>query len=276
MEIEQAVTRHYAHGALEEAILNALEAAGKDVNRLTPKDLAPVDEFHVGGRQATMAFAEQFGPTPGMRLLDIGCGLGGAARYFASEHGCQVTGIDLSGEYVAVANTLAARVGLGERVSCQQGSALDLPFAPGSFDGAYMFHVGMNIEDKSRLFREVRRVLAPSGVFGIYDVMRLAAGDLHYPVPWTSSPDVSFVADAESYRRLLVAAGFEVVKERTRRDFALDVFGQMRARGAAGASAPLGLHIVMGASAGQKVKNMMDDITAGLIAPIELICRSAK
>ena len=276
MEIEQAVTRHYAHGALEEAILNALEAAGKDVNRLTPKDLAPVDEFHVGGRQATMAFAEQFGPKPGMRLLDIGCGLGGAARYFASEHGCQVTGIDLSGEYVAVANTLAALVGLGERVSCQQGSALDLPFAPGSFDGAYMFHVGMNIEDKSRLFREVRRVLAPSGVFGIYDVMRLAAGDLHYPVPWTSSPDVSFVADAESYRRLLVAAGFEVVKERNRRDFALDVFAQMRARGATGAPAPLGLHIVMGASAGQKVKNMMGDITAGLIAPIELICRSAK
>ena len=276
MEIEQAVTRHYAHGALEEAILNALEAAGKDVNRLTPKDLAPVDEFHVGGRQATMAFAEQFGPKPGMRLLDIGCGLGGAARYFASEHGCQVTGIDLSGEYVAVANTLAALVGLGERVSCQQGSALDLPFAPGSFDGAYMFHVGMNIEDKSRLFREVRRVLAPSGVFGIYDVMRLAAGDLHYPVPWTSSPDVSFVADAESYRRLLVAAGFEVVKERNRRDFALDVFGQMRARGAAGAAAPLGLHIVMGASAGQKVKNMIGDITAGLIAPIELICRTAE
>ena len=276
MEIEQAVTRHYAHGALEEAILNALEAAGKDVNRLTPKDLAPVDEFHVGGRQATMAFAEQFGPKPGMRLLDIGCGLGGAARYFASEHGCQVTGIDLSGEYIAVANTLAALVGLGERVSCQQGSALDLHFAPGSFDGAYMFHVGMNIENKSRLFREVRRVLAPSGVFGIYDVMRLAAGDLHYPVPWTSSPDVSFVADAESYRRLLVAAGFEVVTERSRRDFALEVFAQMRARGAAGAPAPLGLHIVMGASAGQKVKNMMGDITAGLIAPIELICRTAK
>ena len=275
MEIEQAVTRHYAHGALEEAILNALEAAGKDVNRLTPKDLAPVDEFHVGGRQATMAFAEQFGPTPGMRLLDIGCGLGGAARYFASEHGCQVTGIDLSGEYVAVDNTLAALVGLGERVSCQQGSALDLPFAPGSFDGAYMFHVGMNIENKSRLFREVRRVLAPSGVFGIYDVMRLAAGELHYPVPWTSSPDVSFVADAESYRRLLVAAGFEVVTERSRRDFALEVFAQMRARGAAGAPAPLGLHIVMGANAGQKVKNMMGDISAGLIAPIEMICRVA-
>ena len=276
MEIEQAVARHYAHGSLEETILNALAAAGKDVSRLTPKDLAPVDEFHVGGRPATMAFAEQFGLRPGMRLLDIGCGLGGAARYFANEHGCQVTGIDLSGEYVAVANALAALVGLGGRVSCQQGSALALPFAPGSFDGAYMLHVGMNIEDKSRLFAEVRRVLAPSGLFGIYDVMRLADGELSYPVPWASGPESSFVADAASYRRLLEAAGFEVLRERDRRDFALEVFAQMRARGAAGAPAPLGLHIVMGASAGQKVKNMMGDITAGLIAPTEMICRSAK
>ena len=276
MEIEQAVARHYAHGSLEEMILNALAAAGKDVSRLTAKDLAPVDEFHVGGRPATMAFAEQFGLRPGMRLLDVGCGLGGAARYFANEHGCQVTGIDLSGEYVAVANALAALVGLGGRVSCQQGSALALPFAPGSFDGAYMLHVGMNIEDKSRLFAEVRRVLAPAGLFGIYDVMRLADGELSFPVPWASGPESSFVADAASYRRLLEAAGFEVLRERDRRDFALEVFAQMRARGAAGAPAPLGLHIVMGASAGQKVKNMMGDITAGLIAPIELICRSAE
>jgi ubiquinone/menaquinone biosynthesis C-methylase UbiE len=273
MEIEQAVARHYAHGSLEESIWSALAAAGKDVNRLTPKDLAPVDEFHIGGRQATVAFAGQFGPQPGMRLLDIGCGLGGAARYFASEQGCQVTGIDLSGEYVAVANALAARVGLEKKVSYQEGSALALPFAPESFDGAYLFHVGMNIEDKARLFAEVRRVLAPSGAFGIYDVMRLAAGDLSYPVPWAGGPESSFVADAATYRRLLAAAGFEVLKERDRREFALEVFAQMRARG--GAPAPLGLHIVMGASAGQKVKNMMGDIAAGLIAPVEMICRLA-
>lgn len=275
MEIEQAVARHYAHGSLEQTILDALAAAGKDVNRLTPKDLAPVDEFHVGGRQATMAFAQQFGLRPGMRLLDIGCGLGGAARYFAHEHGCQVTGIDLSGEYVGVANALAARVGLDERVSCQAGSALALPFAPGSFDAAYMFHVGMNIEDKSRLFAQVRRVLTPSGLFGIYDVMRLAAGGLSYPVPWASGPESSFVADAASYRRLLVAAGFEVLQERDRRDFALEVFAQMKARGADAGRAPLGLHIVMGANAGQKVKNMIADIGAGLITPTELICRVA-
>ena len=275
MEVEQAVALHYAHGSLEETILDALTAAGKDLTRLTPKDLAPVDEFHVGGRPATIAFAQEFAPRPGMRLLDVGCGLGGAARYFAHEHGCRVTGVDLSEEYVNVANALAARVGLDERVSFEQGSVLALPFEPGSFDAAYMFHVGMNIEDKAKLFAEVRRVLAPAGLFGIYDVMRLAPGDLSFPVPWASGPESSFVADAASYRRWLEAAGFEVLKERNRRDFALEVFAQMRARGAAAGPAPLGLHIVMGASAGQKVKNMIGDISAGLIAPTELICRVA-
>jgi len=274
MEIEQAVVRHYAHGSLEETILDALVAAGKDLKHLTPKDLAPVDEFHVGGRPATVAFAQQFGPQPGMRLLDVGCGLGGAARYFAQEHGCRVTGIDLSEEYVNVANALAARVGLDGRVSCELGSVLALPFEPGSFDAAYMFHVGMNVENKSRLFAEVRRVLAPSGVFGIYDVMRVGAGELSFPVPWASGPESSFVSDAATYRRLLEAEGFEMLKERNRRDFAMEIFAQMRARGAGAGPAPLGLHIVMGASAGQKVKNMIGDISAGLIAPTEIICRA--
>lgn len=274
MEIEQAVARHYAHGSLERAILEALAAAGKDVNRLSPADLAPVDEFHVGGRPATIAFAEQLGVHSGMRLLDVGCGLGGAARYFAHEHGCHVTGIDLSDEYVAVANALAARVSLGDLVSCQQGSALALPFTPGSFDAAYLLHVGMNIENKSGLFAEIRRVLAPSGILGIYDVMRLGAGELSYPVPWAGGPEASFVADAATYRRLLETAGFDVLKERNRRDFALEIFRQMRARGASGRPAPLGLHIVMGDDAARKIANMMNDIDRGLIAPTEMICRA--
>ena len=274
MNVEQAVALHYAHGSLEETIMDALVAAGKDPSRLTPRDLSPVDEFHVGGRLATVAFAEQFGPRPGMRLLDIGCGLGGAARYFAQEHGCRVTGIDLSPEYVNVTNALAARVGLDESVSCELGSALALPFEPESFDGAYMFHVGMNIENKSKLFAEVHRVLVPSGLYGIYDVMRLAAGDLSFPVPWASGPESSFVADAASYRRLLEAAGFEVLKERNRRDFALEVFAQMRARAAGAGPGLLGLHLVMGANTALKVRNMIGDISAGLIAPTEMICRA--
>src|SRR4029077_16351908 len=151
--------------------------------------------------------------------------LGGGARYFAHERGCRVTGIDLTEEYVRVAEALARRVGLEVRVSYRHGSALDLPFAPQTFDGAYMLHVGMNIDDKKKAFAAVRHVLKPGGQFAIYDVMRESGEvELSFPVPWTASPETSFVENAAAYRRLLEGAGFAVVKERSRREFAIEFF----------------------------------------------------
>ena len=271
--VEERVASHYAHGRLEQAILEALAVSGADLTRLAPADLAPVDEFHIGGRTATVEFAAQLEISPGASLLDIGCGLGGASRYFAHERGCRVTGIDLTPEYVAVAAALAARVGLSGAVTYRQGSALALPFSAASFDGAYMLHVGMNIENKAQLFVEVRRVLKPGGVFGIYDVMREGNGDLAFPVPWASNADTSFVASASDYRRRLEAAGFAVRKERSRREFAIEFFRQLRAGAAdTGGPPPLGLHLLMGATAPQKTANMHENLQRGLIAPTEIVC----
>lgn len=273
-EIEQRVALHYSHGSLEATILAALKSAGKDPDRLVPADLSPVDEFHIGGREATVDFATEMGVRPGMHLLDIGSGLGGASRYFAHERGCRVTGIDLTEDYVRVAAALARRVGLAGRVDYRSGSALDPPFAPASFDGAYMLHVGMNISDKPTLFRQVRRVLKPGGIFGIYDVMREGEGALSFPVPWAATAETSFVETAGAYRRHLESAGFKVLKERSRRDFAKEFFRQMRARAAAsGGPPPLGLHLLMGAETPQKVANMIDNLERGLIAPTEIVAR---
>jgi len=274
MTLERDVAGHYLHGALAAAIRQAVVAAGKDPGRLTPRDLAPVDEFHIGGQQATAALFEQARPAAGQHWLDIGSGLGGAARHLALAHGCRVTGIDLSAEYVAVATDLAERVGLAGQVAFQQGSALALPFAEASFDGASLLHVGMNIPDKAALFAGLRRVLRPGGTFAIYDVMRLADGELAFPLPWASGPETSFVAWPADYRAALAAAGFAVVAERGRGDFALEFFRAMQARIAAKGRPALGLHIVMGASAAQKTANMVRSLEAGLIAPTELIARA--
>ncbi|HVM80980.1 MAG TPA: methyltransferase domain-containing protein [Stellaceae bacterium] len=273
-EIEQRVALHYSQGSLEATILAALKSAGKDPGRLVPADLSPVDEFHIGGREATVEFATQMEVRPGMHLLDIGSGLGGASRYFAHERGCRVTGIDLTEDYVRAAAALAKRVGLAERVDYRSGSALALPFAPASFDGAYMLHVGMNIADKAALVAQVRRVLKPGSVFGIYDVMREGEGALSFPVPWAATAETSFVETAAAYRRHLEGAGFEMVKMRSRRDFAKEFFHQMRARAAAsGGPPPLGLHLLMGAETPQKVANMIDNLERGLIAPTEIVAR---
>ena len=273
MTVEQDVAQHYGRGGLEQAILDGLKAMGREPDAIGPDDLAGVDEFHIGGRQATIDLAGQLGLRPGMRLLDIGSGIGGAARFFAARYDCHVTGIDLTPEYVTLAEALSHRVGLGDRVDFRVGSALELPFENGSFDAATMLHVGMNIADKRALFERVRQVLAPGGAFAVYDVMRTGGGDLSFPVPWAATPASSFVATPEAYREALGAAGFEVIAERNRRDFAIEFFRQMRARIAESGPPPLGLHILMGADAPTKVANMIANLEAGRIAPVEMICR---
>jgi ubiquinone/menaquinone biosynthesis C-methylase UbiE len=271
------VSSHYTHGGLIEAIRVGIASLGKAPETATVDDLAPVDEFHIGGRKASEDFLGQLGLTAEKHILDVGCGLGGAARFVASRYGSRVTGIDLTGEYVETGNALCKWVGLDERITLHQGSALAMPFADSSFDGAYMLHVGMNIVDKEKLGLEVARVLRPGSLFGIYDVMRTGPGELAYPVPWATSPDLSAVAEPERYKEALQAAGFAATAERNRRDFALAFFAELRAKtAAAGGPPPLGLHLLMGKSTPEKVQNMIDNISKGRIAPVELIARKAR
>jgi SAM-dependent methyltransferase len=274
MSIDRSIAQHYAHGDLERAILDALIAMGKDPDRLAIEDLAPVDEFHIGGRAATAEFFEKLGLKAGMHVLDIGSGLGGPARFAARALGCQVTGIDLTPEYVEVANALARRVGLDKQVRYVRGSAVDLPFPDASFDAAYMLHVGMNIEDKAKLMGEVRRVLKAGAPFGIYDVMRTGDGDLAFPVPWARSLKTSFVVRPGAYHRRLDCAGFDLLHERDRGKYAIEFFQAVRARIAAQGTPPLGIHIVMGRDFQDKTGNLLANLERGLIAPVEMIGRA--
>ena len=180
-------------------------------------------------------------------------------------------------EFCAVAKELSSLTGLGDRTEYQQASAVSLPFDDATFDGAYMLHVGMNIPAKADLFREVARVLKPRAVFGMFDVMHEGEGALNFPVPWAAAAEMSFVETAAAYVEHLRAGGFEIVSQRSRRDFALAFFTKMRetfvAAAASGGSPQLGLPIVMGPSAPIKVGNLMAMIERGLLSPTEIISR---
>jgi SAM-dependent methyltransferase len=274
MDTEQAVASHYTQGDFEIRLLAMLSAAGKDPDHLTADDLTPIEEFHIGGREATAALASQMQLRPGKHLLDVGSGIGGPARYFARAHGCTVTGIDLTDEFVSIATHLSARVGLADRVTFRQATALAMPFEPASFDGAYMLHVGMNIPDKSGLFAEIRRVLKPGALFAVYDIVRLADGDLAFPLPWSTVPDTSFVAPLDTYRGGLRTAGFAILAERSRSQFAIEFFRAMRARAAQAGSSQPNLQSLMGVDAALKSKNLFDCLDRGLLAPTEIIARA--
>jgi ubiquinone/menaquinone biosynthesis C-methylase UbiE len=273
----QDISNHYTQGNLLGAIQRGLESLGRTTDTVTIDDLAPVDEFHIGGRQASEHFLSQLGFSAEMHILDVGCGLGGAARFVASRYKSRVTGIDLTPEYIETAKVLCRWVGLQDRIFLQEGSALALPFPDSAFDGGYMLHVGMNIADKTKLCLEVGRVLRTGSHFGIYDVMRTGDGELTYPVPWATTVDTSAVAKPIHYRKALQEAGFVVIAESDRRDFALAFFDQLRAKtSAAGGPPPLGLHVLMGNSTSDKVKNMIDNISAGRIAPVELVAQKTR
>jgi 2-polyprenyl-3-methyl-5-hydroxy-6-metoxy-1,4-benzoquinol methylase len=94
------VSSHYTHGELNEAIRPAIASLGKVPGAVTVDDLAPVDEFHRGGRKASADFLGQLGLTAEKQVLDVGCGLGSAARFVASQYASRVTGIDRTSEYV--------------------------------------------------------------------------------------------------------------------------------------------------------------------------------
>lgn len=271
---ERMVAQHYGISGLEERLLSALEANGVPRAGLTAEQLSAVDEFHVGGREATVAIAGQWKLTPGMRLLDVGCGIGGPARYFASVHRCDVTGIDLTDEFIRAAQSLTARVGLSDRAHFQQASALALPFESGSFDGAYLFHVGMNIGDKRKLFAEIARVLRPGSMLVIFDFMRVGPEEFSFPVPWAGGPAESTVASVEEYRAALAAAGFNVTAERSRREFALEFLERMRKRAAESGATALGPQLLMGADGPLKMRNVAESMQRHILVPVELYAQA--
>jgi ubiquinone/menaquinone biosynthesis C-methylase UbiE len=275
MTPEQQVARHYTHGALEDAILAGLTAAGKDIGKLTPDDLAPVDEFHLGWRAATMELAKDLAFTRAMHVLDVGCGIGGPARFFAHTTGCRVTGIDLTDEFVAVATALTKRCGLSDRAAFRQASALALPFTDRSFDGAMMLHVGMNIADKAKVFAEVRRVLKPGALFCVYDVMRAGDGDIPYPMPWAATVETSFVETPATYRKLLETAGISIAVEKDRSELAKTLSRKMREDATKFGPPPLGLHTLMGPEAKPRFANVFATLEASIIAPTEILARAA-
>jgi MPBQ/MSBQ methyltransferase len=263
MDVANLVKQHYGAGNLADAILHALAEAGTDVDHLTAADLFPVDQLHAGGMPSTRHALERLAVQPGMRLLDVGCGIGGPSR-LAATYDAQVTGIDLTPEFVDAATALTERVGLAHRATFLTTPGESLPFEDGSFDAALMVHVGMNIPDKEAVFAEVHRVLAPSGIFAIYEQMRTSDGDLPYPLPWAEDERSSFVETVAEYSAHLEEAGFAVeeVEDRTESTLGPPPAG------------PISPVAVFGPVFAERVGNNVKATRAGLLGAVLVMARA--
>lgn len=207
---------------------------------------------------------------PGQAVLDVGCGLGGTARYLATRYHVKVTGVDLTAEYCRAGNVLSEWTGLTGQVELITANALRLPFAPGSFDAVFTEHAAMNIADKPRLYREIRRILQPGGRLAIYDIVKGPGGDVHFPVPWAREPKISFLTAAEELRSLLEHSGFAVL---TSRDVTVPALEWFRERAAAldGKTPVLGFHLLLGTEAKKIFANQVRNLEEDRIRLVQVI-----
>lgn len=265
------VRDHYRATGLTERLKAALVALGPEDQRLTPEQLAALDQFHTRGLAATAELARLAGITADMSVLDVGSGVGGPARFLAATHGCRVTGIDLSDPFVEAARYLTGRTGLSGQVSFQSASALELPFDDGRFDAVLLQHVAMNISDRAGLYREIRRVLKTAGRFATYDVV-LNSSEPHYPVPWARTPATSFLLTAAATRETIEPAGFRTLAWQDDTEAAKAWFAQLRTSGPPPSP---NLGVVMGPDFAQLSANLGRNLMEGRLGILTAVFEAA-
>jgi SAM-dependent methyltransferase len=262
---DSQIEAHYAHDHLYETIIQALANAGISPGNITRKDLAPIDEFHVRGQEVSHELAEAAALQPGMRVLDAGCGLGGACRMLAEEYGCNVTGIDITADYIRTAEQLSQLTGLQHSTRFVQGSVLALPFDNNSFDAVWTQHVQMNIADKKTFYTEIHRVLTTGGRFVYYEILSQDHLPLNYPVPWASDASLSFLVSSQQLQTLLQETGFQRVRVTDETARGIAFFNNLFTRIAQKGLPALGLHLLMGDTALEKLYNLHTNLIEGSI-----------
>jgi SAM-dependent methyltransferase len=202
---------HWDRSGLAARVRAALDEAGLDLTALTVDDLAALDQFHGGGLALTRRLARLAAFTPGMRVLDVGGGLGGPARTIAVEYGCAVTVVDLARSYVDAGRMLTSLMHLEDRVGHVVGDALDLPFDDGAFDAVWTQNSGMNIADKERQYAESRRVVRTGGRLVTQEPMLGPGGPPYFPTMWAPDPSGSHLREPASMRAAMESAGFRTL-----------------------------------------------------------------
>jgi SAM-dependent methyltransferase len=269
----KAISDHWGTGDVYARIVEAMKAASLSPDTVTVEQLAPVDHFHARGFQATAELADVLPIKAGQHIVDIGCGVGGPARYLAKRFGCRVSGVDITPPFVEAANKLTALLKMQGHVEAKLGDGQQLPFGDGLFDGGYAQHVTMNVPDRARFFAQVYRVLKPGAFFAITEHGLGPHGSPHYPVPWSEDGSGSHLVTPADTTAYLNKAGFVDVKVEDTGAKYLGGYRRAMELAAHGALPAFGIQILMGPTAPAKTKNAARNIEEGRTHPVQVICR---
>jgi phosphoethanolamine N-methyltransferase len=186
-----------------------------------------------GGPETTVYLCEKLGPKlqPGVRVLDVGSGIGGAAFDLARRFGAKVTGIDLAPEMIAIGLERAREWNAPKDVHFIVGDVLEYPFTE-PFDVIWSRDALMHIPDKPRLFKHLYDLLAPGGCLVITDYAKgTGAGSPEFQAYIKSTG--YHVIDPSSYGKLLEGAGFVDVEVEDATDKFIDIMKREAGRLAA-------------------------------------------
>ena len=262
LSYSESVQSHYFVSELYNNILDKLKTIGVDLNNVKRTDLSSVDEFHVRGLEVSKELAQQI-TSSNLKVLDVGCGLGGPARMLADEKNCVVTGLDLSQEFIETAKALSKLVNLDSNTTFLKGNALDLPFERNSFDIVWTQHVQMNISEKKKFYSEIFRVLKIGGKFLFYDIFKSSDNEINYPMPWASSEDLSHLINIVELEKILSSVGFNSFSKRNQTDAGLASIKQMLSNIKEFGPPKMGLNVLMGKDTKQKILNAFNQFNQG-------------
>lgn len=273
MTDSRSISDHWGTGDVFAKIVEAMLSAGIDPETLTIEQLAPVDHFHARGFPATIELADTLPIEEGQHLIDIGCGIGGPARYLAKRFGCKVDGLDITGPFVEAGNQLSQLVGMQDDVNIVHGDGQHLPYKEETFDGGYAQHVTMNVPDRALFFGEAYRVLKPGAFFALTEHGLGQTGDPHHPVPWSEDGNGAYLIRPADTVAVLEKSGFEDIEVTDTGEKYLQGYLKAIELAERGETPAFGVHILLGKLAPEIVSNAARNIAEQRTHPVQIICR---
>ena len=267
------IENFWTRGDVFSRVHQAMSETGLINKKLEIEELFPIDQYHARGIAATVDLGKRMPISKNQKIIDIGCGLGGPARYYAKEFKCFITGIDITPSFIEIGNEFNKLTSMSDNIQLLVGNGEILDFTNETFDGAYSQHVTMNISDRKKFFSEAFRVLKKDSFFAFTEHGLGPEGNPIFPLPWADSSEMSFLLPPKTTISILKDTGFSDIKIIETADKYISGYKKLIGLKSENKKPVLGIHVIGGDSMNERSTNSMQSIKENRTLPFEIVCK---